>query len=78
MPGGPTLCETFRKEAGAVWHRMRKAAQLGLSLSEETIIETSLYNVALAHQKKDILIRIATKPAEKRRGACFGMSGNDG
>jgi hypothetical protein len=44
------LCTTFRKEAGVVWNRMRSAASLGLSLSEETLTECALYNIALAHQ----------------------------
>jgi hypothetical protein len=65
----PTLCATFRKEAGIVWVRMRKAAALGLSLSEETLTECALYNIALAHQGKDILIDLATKPAESKHGA---------
>jgi hypothetical protein len=42
----PTLCQTFRKEAGVVWNRMGTAARLGLSLSEETITECALYNMA--------------------------------
>ena len=65
----PTLCQTFRKEAGSVWNRMRTAARLGLSLSEETLTECALYNIALAHQGKDILIDLATKPAEAKHGA---------
>jgi hypothetical protein len=65
----PTLCATFRKEAGVVWNRMRMAAKLGISLSEETITETALYNIALPHQGKNITITLATKPAEKRHGA---------
>jgi len=65
----PTLCNTFRKEAGNVWNRMRTAARLGLSLSEETLTECALYNIALAHPTGDILIDLATKPAENRHGA---------
>src|ERR1700730_16629496 len=38
----PTLCQTFRKEAGVVWNRMRTAARLGLALSEETLTECSV------------------------------------
>jgi hypothetical protein len=64
-----TLCETFRREAGVVWNRMRTAAGLGLSLSEETLTECALYNIALAHQGKDIMIDLATKPAEAKHGA---------
>lgn len=63
------LCHTFRKEAGNVWNRMKTAARLGLSLSEETLTECALYNIALAHQSKEILIDLATKPAEKKHGA---------
>ncbi len=40
-----------------------------LSLSEETLTETALYNIAIAHQGKDIQILLATKPAEKKHGA---------
>jgi hypothetical protein len=65
----PTLCQTFRKEAGAVWNRMQTAAKLGLSLSEETLTECALYNIALSHQGKDIVIDLATKPAEAKHGA---------
>ena len=65
----PTLCQTFRKEAGVVWNRMRTAARLGLALSEETLTECALYNIAVAHQGKDIVIDLATKPAEKKHGA---------
>jgi hypothetical protein len=63
------LCATFRKEAGFVWNRMLKASQLGIALSEETITESVLYNIALAHQGTEILIDLATKPAEDRHGA---------
>jgi hypothetical protein len=65
----PTLCATFRREAGVVWNRMRTAAKLGLALSEETLTECALYNIALAHQGADIRIDLATKPAEAKRGA---------
>src|SRR5919201_552842 len=68
-PPMPTLCQTFRKEAGAVWNRMQTAAKLGLSLSEETLTECALYNIALAHQGKDIVIDLATKAAEAKHGA---------
>src|SRR5262249_48036490 len=64
------LCTTFRKEAGAVWNRMHKAATVCMSLSEETITELALYNVAFSHrQTSDIVITVATKPAERRHGA---------
>src|ERR1700722_1256770 len=65
----PSLCATFRKEAGVVWNRMRTAAQLGLALSEETLTECSLYNIALVHQGAEIVIDLATKPAEAKHGA---------
>jgi hypothetical protein len=68
-PAMATLCQTFRKEAGIVWNRMSTAARLGLSLSEETITECALYNLALAHQGADIVIDLATKPAEAKHGA---------
>jgi hypothetical protein len=64
-----TLSETFRKEAGTVWNRMRKAARVGLSLSEETITESALYNIALAHQGNGIVISLQTRQAEHRHGA---------
>ncbi len=65
----PTLCATFRKEAGVVWNRMDTAARLGLSLSEETLTESSLYDIALAHQGRDFKIDLASKPAESKHGA---------
>jgi uncharacterized protein DUF6615 len=65
----PDLCETFRKEAGVVWNRMKNAARLGISLSEETITECALYGIAAAHQHKGIIIDLATKPAESKHGA---------
>jgi hypothetical protein len=40
-----------------------QSSNTGLFLSEETITESSLYNIALAHQNKDIVITLATKPA---------------
>jgi hypothetical protein len=48
---------------------MGTAAALGLSLSEETLTECALYNIAVAHQGKDIVIDLATKPAEAKHGA---------
>jgi hypothetical protein len=65
----PNLCATFRKEAGVVWNRMQTAAALGLSLSEETLTECALYNIAVSHQHTDIVIDLATKPAEAKHGA---------
>jgi hypothetical protein len=65
----PTLCTTFRKEAGFVWNRMQKASKLRLSLSEETITECALYDIAIAHQYGEIIIRPAKKPAEHKHGA---------
>jgi hypothetical protein len=35
----------------------------------ETLTECALYNIAVAHQDKDIAIDLATKPAEKKHGA---------
>lgn len=64
-----TLCATFRKEAGAVWKRMASAAQIGIALSEETITETTLYSVALAQQGNNIVVNLASKPAEAKHGA---------
>src|SRR6266478_2615816 len=75
------LCATFRKEAGFVWNRMRKASHLGLALSEETITESILYSIALAHLGKDIAIDLATKPAESKHGADWEwwfVKGNQG
>jgi hypothetical protein len=64
------LCETFRSQSGRVWNRMAKAPTVGMSLSEETLTETALYEIALAHQGAgEIEITIATKTAEARHGA---------
>jgi hypothetical protein len=64
-----SLCATFRKEAGIIWNRMIKASQLGLALSEETITECVLYNIALAHQGTSVVVDLATKSAEAKHGA---------
>jgi hypothetical protein len=48
---------------------MHSAARLGLALSEETLTECCLYNIALAHQGKDIVIDLATRSAESKHGA---------
>lgn len=48
---------------------MELARVLGLALSEETITETCLYNIAKAHQHDRIAIYPATKPQEARHGA---------
>jgi hypothetical protein len=65
-----SLCQTFRQQASQVWNRMRAAAVLGVSLSEETLTELTLYNIAFAHQKAgQIEINIATKSQEKAHGA---------
>jgi hypothetical protein len=64
-----TLCATFRNEAGAVFLRMRKSASLGMSLSEETLTEWALYNIALKHQGQNLTVELATKPEEKKHGA---------
>jgi hypothetical protein len=63
------LCESFRLQSGRVWNRMAKAPTVGMSLSEETLTETVLYEIALAHQGADIEITIATRSAEARHGA---------
>ena len=52
-----------------MWNHMRKAASLGLSLSEQTLTESALYNIAVAHQDTDIVIDLATKAAESKHGA---------
>jgi hypothetical protein len=65
----PVLCQTLRKEAGTIWNRMRKAAFHGISLSEETLTECALYDVALTHQGGDIVIDLATKHDEAKHGA---------
>jgi hypothetical protein len=64
----PDLCKSFRREAGHIWNSMHKAFLCGMSLSEETITEYALYNIALTHQGKDITVDIATKPAEGVHG----------
>jgi hypothetical protein len=49
---------------------MHKAAQVGIALSEETLTETVLYEIAFAHKgTHEIGVRLATKPAENRHGA---------
>ena len=64
------LCETFRSQSGLVWNRMAKASRVGLALSEETLTETALYEMALAHELDGkIAISLATKPQEARHGA---------
>ena len=65
----PSLCESFRKEAGFVWNRMKKAGLLGMSLSEETLTEYTLYNIAVAHARTKIIIDLATKQEEAKHGA---------
>lgn len=47
---------------------MQKAVTLSLSLSEETLTELALYNIAVAHQGTDIVIELANKPAEAKHG----------
>lgn len=64
-----SLCETFRSEAGQVWHRMRRAADLQLFMSEETLTEIALYELARRHQSGHFMIIPATKPQEARHGA---------
>jgi hypothetical protein len=66
----PDLCETFRWQAGQVWNRMAKAASIRMALSEETITETALYEMALASAgDSTIVLRLATKRQEARHGA---------
>jgi hypothetical protein len=48
---------------------MKKAAALGMSLSEETLTEYVLYNIAVAHAGSKIIINLATKQEEKKHGA---------
>jgi hypothetical protein len=49
-------------------------SRLGLFQSEETLTETALYNIAIAHQGKDIVIDLATKRAEGKHGADWEWS----
>jgi hypothetical protein len=63
------MCECFRREAGFVWNRMQTAKTMGIALSEETITETVLYNLAVASQNTDLHIDLATKHAESNHGA---------
>jgi hypothetical protein len=66
----PALCKTFRSQAGLVWNKMWKAQSLGVGLSEETLTEMVLYEIALAHGKSgEISIKLATKPQETKHGA---------
>src|SRR6266436_157495 len=65
----PHYARHFGKKRPSCGIEMSIAARLNLSLSEETITECALYNIALAHQSGEIVIRLATKPAEARHGA---------
>jgi hypothetical protein len=64
----PSLCQSFRKEAGFVWNRMQKAPRVGMSLSEETLTEFALLNIALAHARTKISIHLPTKHEEAKHG----------
>jgi hypothetical protein len=63
------LCSSFRREAGAVWNRMQTAAKLGISLSEETVTELTINNLAVEHKQKNFRVDLATKHAESKHGA---------
>lgn len=64
------LCETFRRQSGRVWNQMGRAPEIGMALSEETLTETALYDIALARQVVgDIDITLATKHQEAKHGA---------
>ena len=64
------LCEIFRRQAGAVWNRMDKAAGLGMSLNEETITEITSFEMAHAVLGiSGFQVRLATKPEEVLHGA---------
>jgi hypothetical protein len=63
------LCESFRREAGRVWTQMSEARRLGLSLGEETITETCLFNILRKHRTGSIAVIAATKPEEAKHGA---------
>lgn len=63
------LCQTMRTEAGRVWRQMDDARDLGMSMGEETITETALYQVARHHQSGAIEVSLATKPQEYKHGA---------
>lgn len=65
----PPLCDTFRRQAGSVWNRTRNAAALQLFMSEETLTETVLFEVARRHQAGDFVVIPATKPQEFVHGA---------
>jgi hypothetical protein len=64
-----SICNNFRQEAGRVWNQMNEAQRLGMFLSEETITEMSLYNIAKRHHAKDVVIVPATKLQEAKHGA---------
>src|SRR5258707_11960783 len=64
------LCETFRRQAGNVWKRMATARKLNIALSEETITELVMYEIALAHLADPrFRVVLATKPQESKHGA---------
>lgn len=69
MPTTNTLCNSFRAEAGRVWREMGAAQKLGMSLGEETITETCLFNIAKRHVPGNLIIVPATKPEEAVHGA---------
>lgn len=63
------LCKTFRKQAGFAWSRMRNGASIIMPLSEETLTETLLYEIAWAHKADPgFRVRVATKPEESLHG----------
>jgi hypothetical protein len=62
------MCDSFRRQAGAVWNRTAKAAKLRLFMNEETITETALFELARKHQSGDFLVAPATKAQEAIHG----------
>ena len=64
-----SLCDTFRRQASGVWNRMRTAAKLQLFMSEETLTETTLFEIARKHQSGEFIVIPATKSQESVHGA---------
>lgn len=63
------LRNAMRREAGRVWQEKARAARLGLFMSEETITELTLLNLAAVFQGHGLLVQPFTKAQETRNGA---------
>jgi hypothetical protein len=64
-----SLRDKMRMEAGRVWHWKAKAEQLDLFMSEETLTEVILLQLASRFQGRGLKVSPFTKPQEKKDGA---------